>query len=88
MPPRRVNAFREPLDAISRLLTQSGLFFVCGLMLKHGCQHARNCADADRRQFGQEPPMGICEVILNVRDWSLYWGVIPIASVISSFAWM
>jgi hypothetical protein len=26
MPPRRVNAFREPLDAISRLLKQGGLF--------------------------------------------------------------
>jgi hypothetical protein len=55
MPPRRVNAFREPLGAISRLLNQRGLFSLCGLAPTRRCQHAGNCADADKEAIGQEP---------------------------------
>jgi hypothetical protein len=50
MPPRRVNAFREPLGAISRLLNQRGLFSLCGLAPTRRCQHAGNCADADKEE--------------------------------------
>jgi hypothetical protein len=63
MPPGRVSAFRRPLDAFPRLLKQSGLLFLWEPALKRGCQHARNCADADRRQFGQESLIVICRVI-------------------------
>jgi len=59
MPPRRVNAFREPLGAISRLLNQRGLFSLCGLAPKRRCQHAGNCADADKEAIGQEPLIAI-----------------------------
>lgn len=86
MPPRRVNAFRGPLDAIVRLLKQSSLFSFCGLVPKRGCQHARNCADADRRQSGQES-LGVIFRRRNLKRF-VYCGVIPIATVISSFAWM
>jgi hypothetical protein len=88
MPPQRVNAFREPLDAISRLLKQSGLFFVCGLMLKGGCQHARNCANADRWRLGRIADRNLRDNLKTFETRLVYRGVIPIASDISSCAWM